>query len=75
MRDPVLASLLSTLDAVPTGTGAIPADAAGDFADAAQRLRVASRRLGAAVQESPYLAFARRLVVQPEHDAVVAASA
>ena len=75
MRDPVLASLLSILDGVPSGSGVIDAAAGSDFAIATQRLRASQRVLGHAVQESPYLAFARRLVIQPEPDGVVAASA
>ena len=80
MRDQPLARLLTTLDAVPNGPGVIPVEAAGDFAEAAQRLRAAQRQLGSAVQEGPYLAFARRLVVSPEtiaigRDAPFAASA
>lgn len=63
MRDPLLAKLLTTLDAVPAANGAITADAHDDFAAAHQRLRAAQRILGAAVQESPYQAFARRLLV------------
>jgi hypothetical protein len=66
MRDPVLARLLTTLDGVPASTGVIPAAAGPDFAEAQSRLRAAQRRLGSTVQESPYLAFARRLVVSPE---------
>lgn len=76
MRDPLLARLLSTLDAVPSASTAIlPHAAADDFAVAAERLRAASRRLGGAVQESPYLAFARRLVPQPDLATPFAASA
>ena len=73
MRDPVLAHLLTILDGVPAGPASIASDAAGDFAEA--QLRATQRRLGAAVQESPYLAFARRLVVQPEPAAHIAVSA
>lgn len=75
MRDPVLAHLLTILDGVPAGPASIASDAAGDFAEAQLRLRATQRRLGAAVQESPYLAFARRLVVQPEPAAHIAVSA
>ncbi len=66
MRDHVFANLLTILDGVPAGSASIAVTASGDFADAQQRLRAAQRLLGAALQESPYLAFARRLVIQPE---------
>lgn len=76
MRDPLLARLLAALDAVPTATtAALPLEAADDFALSAQRLQVAARYLGGAVQSSPYLSFARRLVPQPEVTNAVAASA
>lgn len=76
MRDPLLARLLSILDAVPTApTTTLPAEAADDFAAAADHLRRASQRLGGAVQDSPYLAFARRLVPQPVSAARIAVSA
>ena len=59
MRDQAFARLLTTLDTVPAGPAAIPGDASGDFAEAQLRLRATQRRLGACVQESPYLAFAK----------------
>ena len=75
MRDQAFARLLTTLDTVPAGPAAIPGDASGDFAEAQLRLRATQRRLGACVQESPYLAFARRLVAAPETATPFAASA
>jgi len=76
MRDPLLARLLAALDAVPTATtAALPVESADDFGLSAQRLQVAARYLGGAVQSSPYLSFARRLVTQPEVTLAVAASA
>ena len=66
MRDPVFANLLSILDGVPAGPASIASDAAEDFSVAHERLRATQRLLGAALQESPYLAFARRLISQPE---------
>ncbi len=66
MRDPHFARLLAALDAVPAAsTAELPVEAADDFALSAQRLQVAARYLGGAVQSSPYLSFARRLVLQP----------
>jgi hypothetical protein len=76
MRDPILARLLTILDALPAAA-AVPdgAVAAADLADAAQRTAAARRLLGTTpVQESPYLAFARRLVPQQQDAAVVLAA-
>ena len=76
MRDPLLARLLSALDAVPSATTAVlPVEAGDDFALSSQRLQVAARYLGGSVQSSPYLTFARRLVAQPEAALAVAVSA
>lgn len=66
MRDPVFANLLTILDGIPAGPASIASEASGDFSAAHERLRATQRMLGAAVQESPYIAFARRLVSQPE---------
>lgn len=76
MRDPLLARLLATLDAVPAAaTAELPVEAADDFALSAQRLHLAGRYLGGAVQSSPYLSFARHLVHQPQTTRADAVSA
>ena len=72
MRDPLLAELVSALDAAPVRPAPVPAPA---LAAAQARLAAARALLGNAVAESAYLAFARHLAPVPTRTAPFAASA
>ena len=78
MQDPQLNRLVAALDSVVEWAAAsdVPAGLPADVEVARLRLQCLSRRLGASVAASPYLAYAERIVAQDSGRRIaVAASA